>query len=116
MDKWEYKRLLEQSAVDGTFPSYINDPTSYCLYRKDKTASCKQRCAIGVLIPDELYDPTIEYGIGTNKVLDKFNIKVDGLSTQDFLYIQSCHDENASECWDSNQFISDINNLDCFKV
>lgn len=45
-------KLMEQGvqSIDGTS----------CKYRKDGTASCPIRCAVGHLIPDEKYDISIE--------------------------------------------------------
>lgn len=40
-----------------------NRKTYSCLYRADGTAASKNRCAVGCLIPDELYNPKWdEYG------------------------------------------------------
>lgn len=34
-----------------------------CMYRLDKTAACPIRCAVGVLMPDEEYDPEFDNGM-----------------------------------------------------
>lgn len=47
------KHLFEQGERCST-------PDGACMYRLDNTAACPKRCAIGALIPDEKYSPTME--------------------------------------------------------
>lgn len=118
MNKWDYKALLEESAFNGVFPSIDRDG---CSYRKTFEANCISRCAIGLLIPDELYDVRMEFK-NINDLVEEYPeleeyIKVDGLSIKDLRDIQNTHDKFDDFCkiWNPNEFIEDLNNLPCFK-
>jgi hypothetical protein len=59
MDKLqEYYDQLMAACDDGTFPSYAPDEgnSNGCWYRSPDG----KRCAVGIRIPDELYDPELE--------------------------------------------------------
>lgn len=117
MTKQEYFDLLVQSASDGTFPSITikGDVRDNCRYRADGTANCKQRCAVGLLIPDEMYDPTLE-GMSAYKLyhhLESLPIP-DGLKLRDLFRIQQAHDSMALVGWDEEEFLEVISDLDCF--
>lgn len=119
MNKREYKNLLEKSAFDGTFPSYNRgDDDNYpsCRYRKDLTPNCKERCAIGLLIPDDKYDVNFDGCYSASRIMEKLEIKVEGLTEMDLLRIQSIHDTCASDLngWSGDKFIKQLNQLECF--
>jgi len=75
------------------------DKHGNCLYRMNKKADCKTKCAIGWLIKDEFYEPAIDdvendntyvlYNNRVQKALRKSGIRVD----IDFLAdLQNAHD------------------------
>lgn len=85
-------KLAKQRAI-----SMNNDGA--CLYRKNKKANCKTKCAVGWLIKDEFYDPIMDaveedntdilYNDAAQKALRKSGIRVD----IDFLAdLQNAHD------------------------
>lgn len=120
----EYHDLLVKSATDGTFPSYRvrSDGDIDCLYRGEEG----RRCAVGVLIPDELYDPSYE-STGAWSLPDPLleTILPDGMTASDLELIQEAHDNCVSwwngfgksvlQSWDPDDFIARIDELDCFK-
>lgn len=113
MTKKEYYDLLVRSASDGTFPA-INGVT--CMYRKNETANCPQRCAIGLLIPDEKYCPEIE-GLQVDSIIEKGLVTIpDGITCEDLSIVQACHDKYAKRIiWPANEFIQEIDDLECFQ-
>jgi hypothetical protein len=40
----------------------LSDDGTVCRYRLDMTPECPIRCAVGHLIPDEVYDPRMDHG------------------------------------------------------
>lgn len=119
LTKQEYYNLLVKSAYDGTFPSMDGEQ---CAYRLDHTDHCPQRCAVGLLIPDEWYDDLMEGNSVPDLDSDHFDlIRVpEGLDKEDLWQIQRCHDDYAfavytqSQVWNGNAFVEKLNNLHCF--
>jgi hypothetical protein len=112
----EYYDTLYRSAFDGTFPSIVSvlEKPFSCRYRKDGTANCKQRCAAGLLIPDEKYNTVIE-GQTADSIHFSVLILPEGITDADALDIQQQHDVLASQNrWQSVEFIKRINKLECF--
>lgn len=103
----DYYRLLVTAARDGTFPSFKDGK---CLYR----GPGNKRCAIGLLIPDDRYDPEdenisvkgLEYSL-VDHILPQ------GMIKDDLVCIQKLHDAYASH-WDEEKFIQKISELPCF--
>lgn len=94
MTKQEYFELLKESAYNGTFPSAVkHERGTSCLYRKDKTAGCKQRCAVGLLIKDEDYDSDLDLS-PAYEVLHLVDIP-EGMTEGDLLNVQMAHDDEA---------------------
>lgn len=97
MTKREYYDLLLRSCDDGTFPTYNNGG---CYYR----APGGKKCAVGVLIPDEI--AAVANG-ATVFNLDKelravgtpfdFDGLVEGLKIDDLRSVQNAHDLSAIE-------------------
>ncbi len=109
MTKREYYDLLVQSARDGTFPS-IRDGS--CLYRGPGT----KKCAVGLLIPDELYDREMEHYLVTDfpdTLISR--ILPEGLSLSDLSRIQALHDEFYNSTWNARKFVENLNQLSCFQ-
>lgn len=106
MTKQEYYDLLIQCSEDGTFPSsYLGE----CLYRGEG----KQKCAVGILIPDDKYDPRIE-GQGLDQDIFDLCDVPEGLTMYDLQSIQESHDTCDLVNFQIN-FIHKINKLPCFK-
>ena len=75
-------------------PKSYDSTTGYCLYRGPNGT----RCAIGILIPDKLYNPGMEKS-SIDSVLTNFPKLADYLESKSmedrvFMYkLQSCHDD-----------------------
>jgi len=113
MNAAQYYTMLVRAARDGTFPSIDRNDNDKCLYRGPNNT----RCAIGLLIPDEKYRPSIEgESCYDDKVLECFTIPV-GLTKGDLSEIQYSHDtaSNQEDGWDPDLFIARINKLKCFQ-
>ena len=113
----EYYDRLYTAAHDGTFPSYRrenNHSGLLCLYRgPDNT-----RCAVGILIPDDKYQPEFD---SKNLTCDQLPgdacEHVEGVAS--LWPVQSIHDDEAekhlhSGQWDARSFIKRINTLSMF--
>lgn len=86
----------------------ISSDSARCMYRADKTPNCPQRCGIGVVITEELYDSSIE-GEGVVYLLDNHDdlrdlfdpecfVKRTNDGTHDMTFlevIQDLHDTHA---------------------
>lgn len=109
MTRQEYYDLLVKSAVEGTFPGWDG---RHCTYR---TADGKHRCAIGILIPDEMYDSRDE-GASVNGLDNELIEKIlpEDMIVPELLLVQELHDEHAFQ-WDTSKFIKDLNELRMFK-
>lgn len=104
MTKREYYDLLVKSCDDGTFPSGDRDG---CHYR----APGGKKCAVGVLIPDDVWRSWHESAKYLNNLsvydLDNrlkqcgvffdFNKVVDGLTMADLRSVQNAHDKATVE-------------------
>ena len=118
MTKQEYYDRLKAAATDGTFPAVnpaVKDRgVKNCYYRVDLTPSCPQRCAAGLLIPDEKYTPDLEGGLFEPKMRAVIELP-DGMTLDDVCWVQTVHDTTArSPQWSPEAFISYINKLPCF--
>lgn len=119
MTKAQYLGLLLKSAEDGTFPSAEG---WRCRYRADSTAACEQRCAVGLLIPDEKYTPAMERR-GVREVLREFPGAVDipdGMDYWDMANVQAAHDDWVSLWRDDpargrEGFLGQVRKLSCFE-
>ena len=95
--------LLTQNAKSTAPPiNYSND--GYCLYRSNNNL----KCAIGCLIPDELYNPELEYHdvksiLALSPKLQNYFSDTFGYATDeddDFLdLLQHIHDIDSVEFW-----------------
>jgi hypothetical protein len=112
MTKQEFYDLNAIAAKDGTFPS-IEGGT--CNYRATYTATCKRKCPVGLLIPDDLYANDME-GMAVGRLVARRAIIVpEGMDISDLLKIQAIHDHEAqNEPWSSEDYMTCINALDCF--
>lgn len=124
----EYYDLLVKSSMDGTFPSYrmktgnmTGEKLPTCSYRGENGS----RCAIGVIVPDDLY-PFLQEGFG----IFEDNLEVikpllpEGISVENARRIQTTHDcliytyDALGNCelipWSPRKFVERINEEGCF--
>lgn len=124
MTRQEYYDLLVKSNYDGTFPSKAKDD-SQCLYRLDGNPHCKQRCVVGLLIPDEKYTSDmggISFCYGRIEILKEFYsdflaaiVLPEGMGWGDLAALQKIHDGLAwSRTWNVKDFVIAVNQLGCF--
>lgn len=117
MTAQQYYDLLCVSAFDGTFPcvGWSDGGDMICRYRGDNGA----KCAVGVLIPDERYEPRFEGNtVSTGGVLAAVD-PVDGFGVREFAQVQTVHDNTSPigvgrRAWNPGVFIDEINRLPCF--
>ena len=119
-----YDRLFV-AAYDGTFPSGEMDDAGvfHCRYRGDLSAGCKQRCAAGILLPDDKYNPEMDRILGENdgypasspEVLCVMDVPGE-FTPADIIKLQFAHDDIArsEEGWDGDKFVRKINLLRIF--
>ncbi len=108
--KREYRQLLDAAGRDGTFPS-IKVDNGGCFYRLDSTAGCKQRCAVGILIPDDKYDPKMECSLWTLERRFPFIAEYfpEGMSIGEMSSIQRAHDGNpCGDVWNHEVFMNNV--------
>lgn len=115
MTNQEYLELLCQSADDGTFPS-LDKFNFSCRYR----GVGSKRCAIGLLIDDELYQDQLEgYKIISlpREIQEAVQWKVPGVSMEDLIQIQYLHDKHSAlpGGWNSNNFKAELRERPCFQ-
>lgn len=55
-DLWWEHYIVNNGSLSGVH----GKDGSFCRYRRNKKADCKARCAVGLLIPDEKYDPEMD--------------------------------------------------------
>lgn len=110
MTKKEYHDLLVRSAYDGTFPS-VNE--TCCLYRGEG----EQKCAVGVLVPNEAWKPEYE----SNNIRGRWTLHgllrgpwkefiPEGMTENHLSIVQEVHDVLARE-WNPDMFVQRINSL-----
>lgn len=95
----EYYQKLAAAATDGTFPS---GDYSQCYYRRGR-----QRCAVGIIIPDEMYDPKFEGRRASQLPIDLPSLIEERPAREFFGSIQLAHDCRAFK-WDPEGFLNDV--------
>ncbi len=114
----QYYNKLVKSSKTGVFPSL--DEYGGCQYRANEKRSCKQRCAIGILIPDKLYMPSLEGSVSRllRTCPEIRNYFPDGLTPRQATCVQFAHDNLAEslhdESWDHDRFVKRLNGIRCF--
>lgn len=93
LTKQEYLDRLLAACEDGTFPSV--GFTGGCAYRADETATCKQRCAVGLLISDDKYESVMDSGNYSLSRLCKEDVvePVEGFGVNELRIVQMYHDD-----------------------
>lgn len=115
MTKKEYYDLLVETSAAGGFPSVEAD-SGHCKYRGPNG----KKCAVGLLIPDELYDPRMDNPGGASDVLTVATrypkvaaVFPDGMTASDLKSVQEVHD-SISYGWAHGVFVERLNALPCF--
>lgn len=89
-----FDRVWEHFVVNGGKQSKGFDDT--CMYRESLCAEDETRCAVGVLIPDSMYDEGMERHEVPSLIEDGFVGKLfDGLNEDFLVSMQSLHDSAA---------------------
>jgi hypothetical protein len=116
MTKQEYFDLLVKTSKEGGFPA----TSSYggCYYRSPEG----KKCTIGLLIPDELYNSTMEFEDITKIIT--YIVPVDGFTVDDYCSVQSAHDDMAiklqsiitgQSIWNHAEFVDKLLDVHCFQ-
>jgi hypothetical protein len=113
--KREYFDLLVQTSAAGKFPA---GDLAGCYYRvPEGVTSCGDRCAVGVLIPDEVYCQSFEEAGPVNSLFETYSdleqFIPEGLTTEDLRRIQVRHDRHSSRPWNHDRFVQELLALDC---
>lgn len=108
MTKLEYLNLLETTSASGLFPSR-DDQHATCRYRDSRG----RKCAVGLLIPDEKYDSTIEAKhAGAAYEMCPFDLP-EGVTIDQLMLVQDAHDLHArlmddGSSWNHNGFMDNV--------
>jgi hypothetical protein len=100
MNKLEVFNKVKQHLLTQNKRSVVYIKGDTCLYRGDNGMSC----AIGILIPDEIYNRHME-GNDVYELLQSFpvialHLDLNGLEDTEFLSeLQNIHDHNSPEKW-----------------
>ncbi len=88
-----------------------------CRYRglKSRQGKSDQRCALGLLIPDEKYYPELEGKCCNDPWIRNAVLLPDGMSYGELDAIQLVHDGLADAYWRPEVFVNKINDLPCFQ-
>ena len=108
MTREEYHDLLIQTSLDGKFPA-VNPVNGDCVYRTQDD----KRCAVGLLIPDEVYTPSFEgkvvstlvnLGMVTESLLPL------GMTWKELNDIQLSHDSHVASYnqWNHEKWVQDL--------
>lgn len=111
MTKQEYLDLLVATSKAGKFPARNED---LCCYR---TPDCERSCAVGLLIPDEMYKPSMEGRYLDELVRDYPEVQgafPEGMTLIDLRYAQAIHDSMRGN-WCHDTFMARLLALPCFR-
>lgn len=96
-------KLTKQKAFNKVWDHFVTkqSPLSIakgkmnsCCYRLDHTASCPIRCAVGLFIPDEVYNPKFE-GLTVVGLLEEFPEALKNIDENNIYFysaLQNVHD------------------------
>lgn len=90
MNKSGYLNLLCELSYGGKFPA-VND-AKVCKYRTEDG----RKCVVGLLIPDEKYDASMEGETCLNPRVTRVIEMPDGVSIDQLFAIQHLHDQFAT--------------------
>lgn len=117
----EYFDLLVKTSEKGGFPSTQGTGSYFCCRYRTKDGRC---CAIGIVIPDDVYNPDMENSPIDELLEDGLKLEDIGLSNfepDDIWEIQNVHDMMATFVttrtygWDHDNFIFRLRLLSCFR-
>lgn len=109
----EWLDKLIQTSLENNFPS-LDDDGDVCRYR----GRLGRECAIGVVIPDELYDKAIEGADASYVVEQSFCLPkwVREFSVAALKEVQSTHDLTAyNGQWNHAEFMERLRDCEIFK-
>lgn len=102
--------MTEQEIFDKVWHHFVTEenPRSFvetanggtCRFRQDLTATCPVRCAVGLFIPDDVYEPAMDDGCGSAYDLIELHElppEIEGLFEEHatlFRELQSTHDSS----------------------
>ena len=105
MTKEEYLAELETRSLNGMFPA-IND-NGDCRYRTPGV----RKCAIGILIPDDKYNPIME-GSSVSYLTDKYGLQLpEWLTQKQATELQNVHDDTCWEKWNHELFMKQVRQI-----
>jgi hypothetical protein len=97
-----YRKIIEQGGPSVKSMGFTNSKS--CVYRGEDD----RRCAIGWLIPDELYQPTFDNGLETfGDIISCIKLPLDFTFYQE---LQACHDDAFFRLREA------VNFIEAFKV
>jgi hypothetical protein len=85
-----------------------------CVYRGDEGAKSQKRCAVGCIMPDDLYDADLDAGFGVRisemrDYTDALQSFFDGIDIDFLIEAQDAHDAMAETyMWDRVKFIDQL--------
>lgn len=92
------EHLLDQGEKSHHVPNE-GSATIECLYRKFRGELPPLKCAVGILIPDELYDRRMEGQNATEGGLVTDLLEKDGHDLSLCQRVQRIHDDNPPDTW-----------------
>jgi hypothetical protein len=98
-----FDKVWDHFVVKGNPRSYTEtEPGGVCRFRLDKTAECPVRCAVGLFIPDDVYDVAMDSYSSVYDLRDEFDLPADldelfTVHSSLFHALQAAHDSTASE-------------------
>ena len=102
-----YSKKYKDTSWDGKIEEYEK---YICMYRQGDKA-----CAAGILIPNELYDDSIETKVAHNSdVFNKCVFAPEGTNESELRAIQNCHDNMMiydNKKWNADKFIQKLKEL-----
>lgn len=119
LNRQKYLELLIKTSAEGGFPAAKLDNSKFlhfmCYYRLND-----RKCAIGILIPDNVYHKDMECG-DVYKLIDRFpSLKEHfpkDVAPEEFYNIQQIHDNLAKKCsqqnmkWPHETFVTQIKQI-----
>jgi len=115
MTRQDYYNLLVETSRTGGFPSIDRkkaspwSPSGQCLYRGPDG----KKCAAGLLIPDELYNPKMEGAVASTTLTP--DLLPEHMTMYDIDRIQAIHDNSSvSDEWNHKAFVQKLNNNSSF--
>ena len=84
------ERFLNEVVTQYTSETRSVDDIGNCYYRLDVDAESDVRCAVGHLIDDDKYDPSIEEIPVDESLIPLFHDKYGGVTEADIHFLKAC--------------------------